>query len=213
MQSDSLVDRLVAGLTPVGRPRVWRDIALLVLLAVVELGIYIGIGHMRPDIDAAMAQPIWWWKLASAAVVATLATVIAVRSFAPGQNAPFARKSLGPLILLVIIAGWGINAMMDMMGPLMERLHWQAGLYCVSGVLSLSVVPMLAFGLMMRRGASTDPALSANAAGLAAAGWGTAVFVFHCPHDDVLYVEVWYTVSMLLVIGAARLILPRLTRW
>ena len=213
MRTDGLLDHLVADLKPVSRPQVWRDVGLLGLLAVAELAVYIGIGQLRPDIDTAMAQPIWWWKLASAVAMAILATIIAVRSFAPGQTAPLARKSLVPLILTAIIAGWVINAMMDMMAPLLERLHWQAGLYCIRGVLSLSVVPMLAFGLLMRRGASTDPALSANAAGLAAAGWGTAVFVFHCPHDDMRYIEVWYTISMLLVIGIARLILPRLTRW
>ena len=213
MRTEGLVDSLVADLKPVTGPRFWRDVGLLALLAVVELAVYIGIGHLRPDISAAMAEPSWWWKLASAVAVALLATFIAVRSFSPGQDVRRGRQSLAPLIVLVIIAGWMINAMMDMMPPLMERLHWQAGLYCVGGVLGLSVIPMLAMGLLMRRGAPTDPELSANAAGLAAAGWGTAVFVFHCPHDDVLYIEVWYTVAMLLVVGAARLILPRLTRW
>ena len=213
MQTEGLVESLIANLVPVSRPRFWRDVGLLVLLAVAELAVYIGIGHLRPDIGAAMAEPSWWWKLASAVAVALLASVIAVRSFSPGQDVSRGRQALAPLIVLVIIAGWVINAMMDMMAPLIDRLHWQAGLYCVGGVLGLSVVPMLAMGLLMRRGAPTNPELSANAAGLAAAGWGTAVFVFHCPHDDVLYIELWYTVSMLLVVGAARLVLPRLTRW
>jgi hypothetical protein len=39
------------------------------------------------------------------------------------------------------------------------------------------------------------------------------VFVFACPHDDPLYVAVWYTVGCGLVTLVARLLLPLLTRW
>ncbi len=65
----------------------------------------------------------------------------------------------------------------------------------------------------MRRGAPTQPTRTAAAAGLAAAGFGAFVFAFHCPHDDPLYVAVWYGGAVLAVTGLARLILPRLTRW
>lgn len=213
MHADKLVDRLVSDLTPVSRPRMWRDIGLLILLVAIELGLYVGFGRVRADLELAMAQPVWWWKIGSTSALAMLATIIAVRSFVPAQDAPLARKSLAPLIILVIIAGWGINALTVTTVPMLDRLHWQTGLQCIVGVLGRSIVPMLAIGVMMRRGASTNPALSANAAGLAAAGWGSAIFAFHCPHDDVLYVSVWYATAMLLLVGTARLVLPRLTRW
>jgi Negative regulator of sigma F len=40
---------------------------------------------------------------------------------------------------------------------------------------------------LIRRGASTDRAGTALAAGLASAAWGAFVFVFACPSDDPLY--------------------------
>jgi hypothetical protein len=65
----------------------------------------------------------------------------------------------------------------------------------------------------MRRGAPTDHAGTAFAAGLASATWGAFVFVFACPFDDPLYVAVWYSLSCGAVTLFARLTLPRLTRW
>ena len=60
MPTEGLVDSLVADLKPVTGPRFWRDVGLLALLAVIELAVYVAIGHMRPDIGAAMAEPSWW---------------------------------------------------------------------------------------------------------------------------------------------------------
>ena len=53
----------------------------------------------------------------------------------------------------------------------------------------------------------------ARARVLAAAAWGAFVFVVACPHDDPLYIAVWYVLGCSLVTVAARIVLPALARW
>lgn len=213
MRTDELFDTLVADLSPVSRPSFWRNVGLLVLLATAELAVYIGIGHLRPDLPTAMAEPSWWWKLSAAAVIALIATATALRSFTPARDTRRGWQGLAVTAVLVLTVGWAINGIDGVTEPFLARLDWRDGIVCLGVVLGLSILPVTALGLMMRRGAATNPDRAALAAGLAAAGWGTAVFAFHCPHDDVLYIVVWYGLAMWLVTGAARLVLPRLTRW
>jgi hypothetical protein len=70
-----------------------------------------------------------------------------------------------------------------------------------------------ALGLLMRRGAPTDRPGSALAIGVASAGWGAFLFTFRCPHDDPLYIAVWYGLGCAIVAGLGYLALPRIARW
>ena len=65
----------------------------------------------------------------------------------------------------------------------------------------------------MRRGAPIDTNGTSLAVGIAAAAWGAFVFVFACPHDDPLYIALWYAVGCSLVTVFTRMVLPRLNRW
>jgi hypothetical protein len=80
-------------------------------------------------------------------------------------------------------------------------------------IVTLSIPAMVALALLMRRGAPGDNRASALAAGAAGAAWGALVFAFKCPHDDPLYIMVWYAVGGSIVVFAARLVLPLLSRW
>lgn len=64
MRTESLVDRLSQELRPVRRRSITREVLLLVL-AVVEVAAFLGMGFMRPDMHAAMGAPSFWWKLTS----------------------------------------------------------------------------------------------------------------------------------------------------
>ena len=93
------------------------------------------------------------------------------------------------------------------------RLDWQHGVQCVTKMVLLSLPALLGLGLLMRRGAATEPGSTALTVGLASSAWGAFVFVFACPSDDPFYIAVWYGVGCGSVSLAARLLLPRLTRW
>jgi len=213
MPSDPFVDRLVADLKPVRRRSAAGDAALLALAGAAELALFLSLGFMRPDMPAAMEQPSFWWRLGSLGVIAGVGAAVAVLSFNPVASPRRGLRWLAALVAASLAAGWFVDAAQAGLPVLLERLRWQDGLGCVAKMVALSVPAVVAFGLLMRRGAATDAAGAALASGVAAATWGAFVFVFACPFDDPLYIAAWYALGCGLVTGFARLVLPRLTGW
>ena len=123
----------------------------------------------------------------------------AVASFDPVRSPRRGLRWLVAIIVLCFAAGWIVDASRDGLPALAARVNWREGVQCASEVMALSVPAMLGLGLLMRRGA--------------ALAWVAFVFVFACPHDDPLYIALWYAVRCGAVIAFARLALPRLTRW
>lgn len=213
MPPDALIERLATDLAPV-RPRsAARDAALIAALALAELALFLALGWMRDDMPAMLGERAMWWKLVSFAALAMVGGAATVATLDPARRP-------GPLLRVAVVlavgavaAGWLIDAGSAGPGALAARLDWREGLHCLAATTLLSLPPLAALGLLLRRGAPTRPRATALAAGLAASGWGAFVFVFNCPYDDPLYVVVWFSASIALVTLAARLILPPLTRW
>jgi hypothetical protein len=213
MSNDRLVDRLVSDLKPVRRRSASGDAFVLVLLCAIELGLFIGLGAMRPDMPMAMEQPSFWWKLGSLGVIALVGGSVAIVSLDPVESPRRGLRWLFGIVALCLAIGWIIDAGRSGLPALAVRLNWHDGLTCVYEMALLSVPAVIGFGLLMRRGASTDTGGTALAAGIAATAWGAFVFVFACPHNDPLYIAVWYAIGSGVVTMFARLVLPRLTRW
>jgi hypothetical protein len=213
MSSERLVDDLVAGLAPVRCRTLRRNGLILVLLGAIELALYLKLGAGRHDIGMAMTMPSFWWKLGSLGLLTGVGMATAVRSFDPAASPRPGLRLITWLIGLALAVGWVVDAAASGGGPLIARLEWQRGVDCMIAIMILSVPMIVALGLMMWRGASTDRRGSALAAGLASAAWGAFLFVFQCPHDDAFYVAVWYTLGCGIVALFGRLVLPRLTRW
>lgn len=210
---DALIDRLSRDLVPV-RPRTTaRTLLLLAVLGIVEVALYLAIRGMRPDMPAAMTQPMFWWKGASLLALAVIGGATALRAFDPAASPRRGLRRFAAAAAIALAAGWIIDAAGGGGAALRVRLAPADGLACVGAVVVLSLPALFAFGLLMRRGAATDPGGTAAAVGLTASAWGGLVFVVACPHDDPLYVALWFTVAITLVAFIARLTLPRLTRW
>jgi hypothetical protein len=214
---DPLIDSLVADLGAV-RPRRWqREAALLFGLGLLEILLFVAIRGMRPDMHEAMGAMPFWWKSGSIAIIGGIAAVAALISLDPATTT--ARRlsrlwwALALAVPVLLGLGWLLDAGAAGREALLARLDWREGLACLFNVALLSLPPMMALGVLMRRGAPTQPGRTALAAGLAAAGLGAFVFAFHCSHDDPLYVAVWYGGAVAGIAGLARLVLPRLTRW
>lgn len=213
MRTDSLVDRLSQDLRPVRRRNIAREALLLLVLGIVEVAAFLGMGFMRPDMPMAMDAPSFWWKLASLGLIAVLGAGVAILSADPVRSP---RRGLGWMlicIVMILASGWLIDASGNGLGDLVRRLDWVHGLQCVWKMIALSIPPAIALGVLIRRGAPTDRGGTALAAGLASAAWGAFVFVFACPSDDPLYIAVWYTVGCSIVTILGRAILMRLSRW
>lgn len=214
---DPLIDRLVADLGVV-RPRHWqREAALITALVLVEILLFVMLRGVRPDMHDAMATMPFWWKSSSLVVIAAIAAATALISLDPATTT--ARRlsrlwwTLAIAVPVSLAFGWLLDAGAVGEAALMARLDWRDGLDCLLSIGLMSLPPLAVLGLLMRRGAPTQPGRTALAAGLAAAGLGAVVFSFHCNHDDPLYVAVWYGGAVAAVAGLARLVLPSLNRW
>jgi hypothetical protein len=213
MPNDRLIARLVSDLKPVRARRGARDALILAALCLVELGLFLTLGPMRPDLPMAMEMPSFWWKLGSLGLIAAVSATVAILSFDPAQSPRRGLRWMAGLVACSLAAGWLIDAARAGLPELAMRLNWHDGLQCVAKMMLLSVPAAMGLGLLMRRGAPTDTAGTALAVGIAAASWGAFVFVFACPYDDPLYIAVWYTVGCGIVTLVSRMLLPRLTRW
>ena len=214
---DPLIDALVADLGAV-TPRRWtQEAALLAGLIMVEGILFLSLNALRDDMPRALASMAFWWKAGSLGLLALIAAAAMLVSLDPATTT--ARRLSGLWRALALVAplalalGWLIGAGASGRAALLARLEWREGLDCLANIGLLSLPLVLALAVLMRRGAPTRPDHTATAAGLAAAGFGAFVFAFHCPHDDPLYVAVWYGGAVLAVTGLARTILPRLARW
>ena len=213
MTTERLIDELVADLAPV-RPRsIRREAILLALLGAAELGAYLALGYARPDIVAAVALPSFWWKLGSLGLLTMVSVATALRSFDPSGSPHRGLRLIAILVGATLLVGWLLDGSRLAQGGLAARLMWRHGIDCVVAMTTLSVPAIVALGLLMRRGAATEPRGSALAAGAGAGAWGAFVFVFNCPHDDPLYIVLWYMVGCGIVALAGRFALPRVARW
>ena len=213
MQTDQLVDTLASGLRPVRRRTVAGDALVLGLVFAVELALYLALGAARPDMNVAVHEPSFWWKLISLGLLAGIGSLVAIVSFDPVASPRRGLFAMVATAAVCLAAGWGIDAARDGWPSLSTRLDWRDGVQCISQMVLLSVPPIVGLGYLMRRGAPTDPAGTALTAGIASAAWGAFIFVFACPYDDPLYITVWYVVGCGLVSIGARAVMPRLTRW
>ncbi len=213
MRTESLLDRLSRDLRPVRRRSVAQEATLLLLLAAVEVAAFLGMGFMRPDITVAMQAPSFWWKLAGVGLIAVLGASVAILSADPARSPRRGLRWILVCLVAILASGWLIDAAGQGVADLARRLDWTQGLQCVWKMVVLSIPPVIALGVMIRRGAPTDLAGTALAAGLSSAAWGAFVFVFACPSDDPLYIAVWYTVGCAIVTVLGRASLMRVSRW
>jgi len=213
MPTDQLIDRLANELKPVRRRTGWSDALVLLVLCAIEFGLFLVTGMMRSDMPMAMHLPSFWWKLASLGLIGLVSGTVAIVSLDPVRSPRRGLRWIAALIAACLASGWLLDASRDGFSTLISRLDWVNGLQCVYEMAVLSVPAVIGLGLLMRRGAPTDHAGTALAAGLAGAAWGAFVFVFACPFDDPLYVAVWYSLGCGAVTLFARFTLPRLTRW
>jgi len=209
MSNDALILELSAGLAPVRRRSVTREVAMLIGLGLTELALILGLGLMRPDMGQMIGSPYMFWKLGSLAVLAIISFVIAVRSFSPAFSP---RKGLALVVVLAVAAI--VTGLLIDPGPanqptLLDRLSPVEGLLCAASIIVLSVPVMALLAVLMRRGAPTHPERSALASGLAAGTCGALIFAFCCRVNDPLYIVFWYFTACGAVTIAARWIMPR----
>ncbi len=195
LNPDPLIDALVADLGVVTPRRPQREMLLVAGLIIIELLLFVALRAFRLDMPEAMVKPAFLWKTATFAAIGGLSATALLASLDPAttnrRRISALWRWLAAAAALALVLGWLDDAGASGRETVATRLEWREGLDCLVSVGLLSLPLVLAFGVLMRRGAPTQPARTSAAAGLAAAGFGAFVFAFHCPHDDPLDVTIW----------------------
>ena len=210
---DDFLAGLVADLKPVRPRRPHREALLFAAFCGGELLLWLVFGQARPDLfQAAETTPSFWWKLASFALLALMGAWTAIASLDPVASPRRGLMAIGAVFAAYLVVGGFINGPADP-SRLGQRLNWPEGLSCLTHMLLLAAPVSAGLALLVRNGAATDPEGVSLACGVASGAWAAVVFTFACTHDDPLYILVWYTVSVGVCAGLARIGLPYIARW
>lgn len=212
MQTRTLIDHLSRDLKPV-RPRTFfSDARMLVILFVIELGLYLGARMFRPDIAFAIYLRSFWWKLLSLGLIGTVGGTATILSVDPTGTSRGSLRFILGLIAMSLLSGW-LFCMPDWLPLPATRLNPMQGLHCVYTIILLSIPFTIGLGLVIRRGAPTDLEGTASTAGIAAAAWGAFIFTFACPIDDPFYIALFYSIGCGAVLICSRRILKYIAHW
>jgi hypothetical protein len=210
---NDLIDRLTQDLSPVDRHAAVRRMLLWlgggVVLSALMMLVILG---PRPDIAQAAGSFSFWMKLAFMTAIAALAWVVARRLSAPGRDAGFWPWLIGAVLALLFLGG----AFQLIMTPAGERLSLWLGYSwstCPTWVLLLSLPVMAALMWAIRAMAPTRLRLAGLAAGIAAGGFGAAIYSFYCVEESVAFLATWYMLGVALSGLIGWLIGPYALRW
>ncbi|MBC2778786.1 NrsF family protein [Parasphingopyxis marina] len=97
--------------------------------------------------------------------------------------------------------------------PVADRIYPGDGIFCLVISIGIGTAIAAALTLWLRRGAPVSPERAGIVTGLSAGSFGTFAYSMHCPHDDIVYFGLWYTLAIAATTIAGRLLVPRLIRW
>jgi hypothetical protein len=210
MKTEQLVEALVADRgkpRPLGRSlglALAAGAALSLVLFFVELGV-------RADIGPALAT--WRFDLKVAMVLLGLGLAFGVcLDCARPDRLRHPLRRLLPLAAVLALAV-AIELVSVPAASWERRLVGTNSMICLPMVPLLSLVPLVAALVILRRGAPVSPALAGAAAGLLAAFCGASLYAFHCFDDSPLFVATWYTLAVIPVVALGALAGHRLLRW
>ncbi len=95
----------------------------------------------------------------------------------------------------------------------MARLIGQNAVYCLTLIPALALGPLTCLLIALRDSAPAQPGRAGGAAGLAASGIAVVLYASHCPDDSPLFVAVWYSSAIAIVVAAGYFAGERLLKW
>ena len=95
----------------------------------------------------------------------------------------------------------------------MPRLIGSNSLYCLTMLPTLALAPLVSLLFALRESAPARPGRAGAVAGLAASGIATVLYASHCPDDSPLFVALWYSCAIAMVVAAGHVAGARLLKW
>ena len=211
--SDDLLDRLSASLRPTPAGLVLQRLLIgLATGGAVSLALVVAVLGPRPDLGAAVSQPMFWVKFGYALALAVVALWAVERLARPGGLARGRLAWLAaPLLIVTAIALWRLAAAPP--GVRMGLVMGHSARLCPWYVLAASLAPFAGLVWAVRGLAPTRLRLAGLALGFAAGGMGAFAYAMHCDEMAAPFLAVWYTLGVAAAGALGWLVGPRILRW
>jgi hypothetical protein len=170
-----------------------------------------GIG-MRPDLSVAGHTMRVQFKFLFALTVLSGAAGAVTQAGRPdAARGPWAAiLAAAPVLLTVAVAA---ELVMTPPSSWMPNLVGRNAAFCLVIIPALALAPLACLLLALTDSAPSRPGWAGAAAGLAAGGIATFLYASHCPDDSPLFVAVWYSSAIAIVVVAGSLAGSRLLKW
>lgn len=207
--TDDLIAQLAsAPLPPRLRPAAvaWAMTGAVGLMLV----LFLGVMGLRPDLSEAVVDPITLAKHALPLMIVAFALPMALRMARPAVRVPLRPLWVPAALALILFAMAGVGVPAD--GFLTAMMGGTAAA-CLISVTGMAFLPTILGLSVLRRGASTRPALTGALTGLVAGAGIAAGYALHCTEDSPLFFVTWYGLAILLSAAMGAVLGHRLLRW
>jgi hypothetical protein len=167
---------------------------------------------VRPD----LADALQTWRFVAKVAIVLIAFAAALRATVRLTRPEIdLRTALAALLLpvaaLVAAVGWELAA--TPADTWAARAIGTNSRLCLVSIVLLAVAPLVALLVALRAGAPRSPATAGAAGGLLAGSLAALLYALHCYDDSPLFVALWYTppVALVMLVGAAAGV--RALRW
>jgi hypothetical protein len=213
MKTDELISALSAGVEPVNRRLVGRNVSIsLVVGMAAAIGVTCGVLGIRADLASPRALIFLLLKLAFALAIAAAASVYLARLARPGgDRAVSPGLAALPLVAILVLAGVSLGQA--------PSSHWDRmvmgdqWLECLISIPIIAIVPFAVVIWAVRQAAPTNLVRTGAFSGLVAGGVSAMGYALHCTDDSLPFVALWYGGTIVLCTLAGALLGPRLLRW
>jgi hypothetical protein len=207
------LDSLAEELTPVKPLNANGAMGGIAFLTVIS-GVFVvaTLGFRDRFLDATAADPMFLIRAGLLLVLgaASLSAVTSMARPAVGTGRTGWRWAVAAALIVPVAAA--IAALVSRT-PIAERLHPVNGVECLTYSIGIGLVLGAALTWWLRRGAPTSPERAGTVIGLTAGSLGALAYSLHCPHNDLVYVGLWYTLAIGTTTLVGRLFVPPLIRW
>ena len=213
MKTSALVELLARGPVGAGAGSPGRRLAAAALLGSgLAAAAMVAVLGLRPDLQSAAGQSMFWVKLAFPAFLALAAWVATDRLGRPGGRAGTAWTAAGAALALVFAAAL-VEALAAPPGTRIPLVTGSTALPCVASISALALPSWFATLWVLRSLAPTRPGVAGGAAGLFAGASAAAIYALHCSEETLPFVAVWYVLGMLVPTIAGAIAGQRFLRW
>ncbi len=212
MKTEDLISQLAGEPVPARRGIEGRAMRGLGIGFVIALALFLPVLGPRPDLMEAVQRPIVAVKTILPLLLGPVALLLALRSARPTVPVPAAIRVLWlwPAVALALfLYAFATTAP----GARAVAFLGHSIPICLPAIVVLAAPILIAVFRALKDGAPTRPRLCGALAGLAAAGFATALYSTFCNEDSPLFYAVWYGLGITIVTAAGAVAGGRYLRW